>query len=337
MTNPELQILRYSCPSPAWRGATDGRVVTAFRGIRRAWPPVVTALAQSLISNEKLAKEAVLLLEAYIPGLVIEATAVSVRRVSQDSPLKQAFVVAIVAAFQPKLERDVPAIITDLTGYQIPPHYNTLITVLVMMIAVYGISKVIDLLFPGRKKGALDENYSALTVVAGDLIQVPASTIDAAVRARYSGKKPSQISSFVKGFFAPAAGQPGAKIVGGHGIEITPAAIAQIPQLALPEIVEEEEKTESQFENNQRIIVHAMDRDRGRSGWAGHIPALFEDRVPMKLDKSIEPETLFTKTEVTGDVLIVYKENDAGVRSPSEIHLLRIKHPPRAKKRKAAR
>jgi hypothetical protein len=151
--------------------------------------PSVAALAQSLLANERLAKEAVLLLDAYIPGLSIEATAVSVRRISQDSPLRQAFVVAIVAAFQPALEKDVPAIVTDLTGHTLPAQYSSLLTVLVLVIAVYGISKTIELLFPGRKKSELDENYRNLTVVAGDLIQVPPTTIDAAIRARFSGKK----------------------------------------------------------------------------------------------------------------------------------------------------
>jgi hypothetical protein len=297
--------------------------------------PSIAALAQSLLSNERLAKEAVLLLEAYIPGLVIETSAVSVRRITQDSPLKQAFVVAIVAAFQPKLEHDVPVIITDLTGHILPPQYHTLVTVLVMMIAVYGISKAIDLLFPGRKTSALDENYRALTVVAGDLIQIPPATVDAAVRARYSGKKPSQLSAFVKGFFAPTTGQPGAKIVGGPGIEISRDALAQIPQLELSEVDEEAEKTDSEFANNKLIIVHAMDRDRGKVGWAGHIPDLFQDRVPMKLDKSINPESLFSKTRIIGDVLIVYAVSESGERNPTEIHLLRLRDGERSKRRKA--
>jgi hypothetical protein len=57
----------------------------------------------------------------------------------------------------------------------------------------------------------------------------------------------------------------------------------------------------------------------------------------MKLDKSIDPETLFAKTEITGDVLIVYDVDDEGVRTPSEFHLLRIGHAPKPKRRKAPR
>ena len=41
----------------------------------------ISAIAESLVANEKLVKEAVLLLEALIPGLLIERATVSVRRV----------------------------------------------------------------------------------------------------------------------------------------------------------------------------------------------------------------------------------------------------------------
>ncbi len=65
--------------------------------------PTVSALAESLIANERLVKEAVLLLEAFAPGLIVENTTVSVRRIVQESPLKQMLVAAIVTAVQPKL------------------------------------------------------------------------------------------------------------------------------------------------------------------------------------------------------------------------------------------
>jgi len=52
----------------------------------------------------------------------------------------------------------------------------------------------------------------------------------------------------------------------------------------------------------------------------------------MKLDKTINPESLFTKRQITGDVLIVYKLDEEENRIPSEIHLLRIKEPKRRPK-----
>lgn len=252
----------------------------------------------------------------------------------QESPLQQTFVVALVAAYQRQLERDVPKIITDLTGIEVPDQYHTLLTVLVMMVAVYGISKAIELLFPSRGKDELEKNYRSLVVVAGDLIQTPPNEIETAVRSRYSGKKLSQITSLVRGFFAPTAGREHAKIMGPAGVEIGAPALSQIPQLAIPETVEDTEKTDTQFEYSKRIVIHAMDRDRGKLGWAAHIPSLFDDRVPMKLEKGIDPLSLFGKKQIIGDVLIVYRVDEADNRVPSEVHLLRISPPKRATKKK---
>jgi hypothetical protein len=215
----------------------------------------ISAVAESLVANERLAKEAALLLEALVPGLLIEHTTISVRRIVQESPLKEAFVVALVAAFQPKLEHDMPKIITDLTGVTIPDHYHTLLSLLVMIVAIYGISKAIDMLFPSRGKKELERDYQNLVVVAGDLIQIPAAQIDTAVRARYSGRRASQVTSLVRGFFAPTAGKSMAQILAPDGNAISSSALMEIPQLAIPQTVEEIEKTDTQFENNKRIVI----------------------------------------------------------------------------------
>jgi hypothetical protein len=296
----------------------------------------VSVVAESLVANAKLAVEAAFLLEAFIPGFVIERAEASVRSLSHESPLQQAFIVALVAAYQKNLEKDVPAIVTDLTGLVVPERYHTLLTIVVLMIAIYGISKTIERLFPSKKTDKIEENFKSLTIVAGDLIQIAPAQIEATVRGRLADKKQNQLGAAIRGFFAPAVGREGASIVGG-GTEISAPTLAQIPNLSTPETETPSDVIDTKFENNQRIIIHAMDRDRSKMGWAGHIPELFDERVPMKLDKSIDPESLFTKTEITGDVLIVYDVDDEGVRTPSEFHLLRIGHAPRPKRRKAPR
>jgi hypothetical protein len=295
----------------------------------------VSVIAESLVANGTLAVEAAYLLEALIPGLVVERAEVSVRRVTHESPLEQAFVVAIVAAFQPDMVRDVPLIFKDLTGVEVPHRYDTILTVVVMMIAVYGISKAIERLFPARKTDKIDENLRNLTVVAGDLIQAPPGEIEAAVRGRLVDKEQGKLTKAIHNFFAPIVGKEGASIAGG-GSEIDSPALAQIPNFATAEAESESDASESAFENDQRIIIHAMDRDRGKLGWAGHIPALFDERVPMKLDRTIDPESLFTKTEITGDVLIEYDIAGDGKKTPAQFHLLRLGKAPKPKRKRAA-
>jgi hypothetical protein len=175
----------------------------------------ISVIAESLVANGKLAMEAAFLLEALIPGMVIERAEVSVRRISHESPLQQAFVVAVVAAFQKDVARDVPLIFTDITGLELPERYHTLLTVIVLMIAIYGISKAIERLFPARKTDRIEENSRNLTVVAGDLIQMPPAQIEATIRGRLVDKKQTNMGMAIRNFFAPTIGKDGATIVGG--------------------------------------------------------------------------------------------------------------------------
>jgi len=224
----------------------------------------VAVVAESLVANGSLAVEAAFLLEALIPGLVIERAEASVRLISHESPLKQAFIVAVVAAYQKDMVRDVPIIFKDLTGMEVPEQYQTtILTVVVMMIAAYGISKAIERLFPARKTDKIDENFRNLTIVAGDLIQLPPSEVEATIRGRLADKKQAKLGKAIRNFFAPTIGKEGATIFGG-GSEIGSPALAQIPNFTTAEAESEGDVTESAFENNQRIIIHAMDRDRGK-------------------------------------------------------------------------
>jgi hypothetical protein len=71
-----------------------------------------------------------------------------------------------------------------------------------------------------------------------------------------------------------------------------------------------------------RIILHAMDSDSKRRGWAGHIPALIDDRIPMHLEKSISPHTIFGKREISGDILLTHEEDEKGDMQPKEFLLI---------------
>ena len=98
------------CIIPPWEwGKRGGSITQSFVQYDLDGRSSVAAVAESLLANEKLIKEAALLLEALFPGLVIEQTTVSVRRIGQESPLTQAFVAALVVAFQPCQEQTWPS------------------------------------------------------------------------------------------------------------------------------------------------------------------------------------------------------------------------------------
>ena len=121
-----------------------------------------------------MAVEAADLVGGLIPGLVVERAEVSVRRVSGESPLQQAFVVAIVTAYQ------------NGNGEQraktLHRHHLTI---------TRSLGKAIEGLWPTKKSDKIDENFRNLTIVAGDPIQTPFDEIKAAVRGRLADKESS--------------------------------------------------------------------------------------------------------------------------------------------------
>lgn len=145
------------------------------------------------------------------------------------------------------MEKEVPELLRSLVGDVIPPEYNTLVTVIVMLIAIYGISKAMDRIFPERGKGHIT------------------------------------------------------------------ATDADLPAIS------------TEFHQNVRIIFHAMDRDRKRLGWAGHVPSLFDERIPMHLEKALEPSSIFGKNEVKGDILLTREEDKNGDMQPKEFLLIHVK------------
>jgi hypothetical protein len=85
---------------------------------------------------------------------------------------------------------------------------------------------------------------------------------------------------------------------------------------------EDKPKTSAEFHRNVRIILHAMDSDSKKRGWAGHIPDLIDDRIPMHLEKSVSPTSIFGKRDLRGDILLTREEDEKGDMQPKEFLLI---------------
>ncbi|WP_026379441.1 hypothetical protein [Afifella pfennigii] len=287
-------------------------------------------VAASLLANERLLRQAIPALESLFPGIKIETKRVSLPSLSQESPLKELFAFAVVMTFQKDLEKEVPDLISGMLGVEVSDKYDTLLTVLVMILAIWGISKGFEKLFPGKKSTNLDEERARLINVAGDLIQVSPEHVESAIDAATTGRRSRSIASSAGRFFLPSRAS-GAAEVRSHNPDasIKRAAVEEARSaigVSLSDDDETDAQPESEFKLDVDIELHASDRDKTRTGWAGHIPGVFEDRVPMRVDKSITPQSLFGRTRLHGDVYIVYDVKDDGELAPREFLLLRLKN-----------
>ena len=286
-------------------------------------PVSVEDIVQSLYANEQLLREAVIILERTIPGLNIEPGFVAVREVSKHSPLRELLAFAVVMTFQEDLKKEVPKLFEDLTGVGISDKYDTLITVLVMLIAIYAISAVATRI-TGKRPEKLDRDRERLITVAGNYINVSPQELESAITDSVEGKRRSTLESSAKRFFRPVKGRPNTGIKTDQDPGISSDAIAEVPSDAMVAASEVDEPFRTEFVKGVTIELHAMDRDRLKLGWAGHVRGVTGSRIKMILDKSISPESLFGKKLIRGDILMVYLKFPDGSETEKEFHLLRL-------------
>jgi hypothetical protein len=108
------------------RGGNRMDIVTPHQIVFETNEPVpIAEIVASLLGAEQLFRDVAPLLEAIFPGFRVERINVSVRVISQESPLRELFVVGVIATFQKDLEKDVPTVIEHLSGAHIPDEYRT--------------------------------------------------------------------------------------------------------------------------------------------------------------------------------------------------------------------
>ncbi|WP_313666187.1 hypothetical protein [Shinella sp.] len=289
-------------------------------------PVAVDDLVKSIEAHARLMTATTELLEKLVPGLEIEAKRVSVLQLSQQSPLRELFAFSVVITYQKELEKEVPALIESFTGVELSDQYDTLVTVLVMLVAIYGVAKAFDLLFPGRSKENLAEAQESLAKRAAAMLGTTYQRVVAAVEVIFTGRSNRVLVGASQKVFAPTRNHPQASIRDDRQqVLVSPSATrdAQAASgLPYEPDTTDDPVSHSEFHRNVRIVLHAMDRDRKKRGWAGHCPDLFDDRIPMHLEKSIDPEGIFGKDEVRGDILLTSEEDEDGKMQPKEFLLV---------------
>ncbi len=225
--------------------------------------------------------------------------------------------------FQEDLDERIPAAISALIGTDIPEGYEGMITVITIAIVTYGVYWALSKI--GKKDApeglTVLGNYNQIIQVGRDMIGVDEEVVKAAVEKRFAKSRGPVIARRALEMLRPAQREPGAGVTGG-GAEIAPETVAAAPAALNGDSGEDLEAQESY--TDQRIVVHATDKDSHKSGWAGHLPGIWEKRLPMRLFPAIDPKSVFGKDEIVGDVIVVSKKNLDGDYIPYVFHVVGI-------------
>ncbi len=283
--------------------------------------PVSDIIAALQAANE-ISKDVVSLLPSFIEGLKIDASSLNVRSLTQESPLREYFVLALVVAFQSDLKAEVPPMLEDLFNVHISENYDSLATVIFMIVLFYGSSLAVDAIKKAFTKSLprakLDELIELLAVETGRT----ASDIRSIVESRF--EKPaatSRLLGYVGQFFLPSQKARNAPI--SFDRDTVPSeTIREIPYSGSGE---EEKQDFSRYKPYAGIdlYLHAQDRDKSATGWAAVASAISPERIKVRVLDPVKPSDLWQHDHVKADVVVVEKLTANGYR-PVEIQITAI-------------
>ncbi len=80
---------------------------------------------------------------------------------------------------------------------------------------------------------------------------------------------------------------------------------------------------ETAYENHI-VVIHATDLDHSKTGWAGHIPGVWEKRLKMVLFPTIPLNDVFGHKEIKADILVMSKRQPDGNLVPYVFHVINV-------------
>jgi hypothetical protein len=275
----------------------------------------------ALVSAKLLIEEGGYNLTELVRGLQIESVQVSVRTVSQGSHLRELLLVGIYLAVQQPLEREVPALVEELTGAAVPENFRTLLTLSVLVAIFYGIAYAKDLITHVTTDSKLRRQLRALVTDIAHRTGRTEEEIKNLLDERYKPKPKIKVlaeASFR--FFKPSKTQANASIRV-NDRQISSDIVSDVPPTYAYEQVLDAD-TSRNFSAIE-LELHAQDKDREASGWAAVPKGITEKRLRMKLVDGVMPSDLWGRNQVKGDIIVLYKRVGTDV-VPTEIHLMRV-------------
>jgi len=260
---------------------------------------VITALQAA----DALVKDAVSLLPSLYDGIKIEESSLNVRTLSQESPLREYFLLALVVAFQDDLVEEVPPVIEDLFNITINDRYDTIVTVLFMIVVFYGAGLAVDLVKKAVSDSLPREKYEELLGILAQETHRPIAELRQIVHAKF--EKPSATKRLVgqaKQLFLPSQKAKNAAVLFDRDL-IPTETVRDIPYAG-----DSDDKQDfDRYEPHEAIELemHAQDKDKSATGWAAVAESLGGTRLKVRVVDSVLPSAIWGEDRISADLLEV--------------------------------
>jgi hypothetical protein len=283
----------------------------------------IHAVAKSLLATADLIELARPVIEKLMGGTAISISSIRIQEVSNGSPLKEMMWVGLFLAFQKELENEVPVWVEQMFGVSVPEDAKTIVTVLVMILAISIIDQAVQRFMPSKDIQHLRKTLGDQIGVVAEMSQSKPEDIRALVveQTRKDKLSKKMVMAALNWFF-PARQDEGVMISGGGGMRIPADAVREVPP-ALELLIDENKRTRDLF--NVLIDIHRADRDSTEAGWRGIVEEVSKRKLRLQLAPTISPDEVFGRRFIHADVVVVEERQKDGKYRPGVIHIMAIR------------
>lgn len=281
----------------------------------------VTDIIEALQATDDLVRDAAALLPSFIHGLRLNKSSLNVRVLSQESPLKELFLVALVIAYQDDLEAEVPPMLERLFDVTVSDDYDTIVTIAFLAVVFYGVGMAIDAAKKMATSSLPRERYYELASLLAQQTGKTPDDIHRIIRTHF--EKPSAVRRLMrqaKRVFLPSQKDKNAPItVDRHYVSTD--LVREVPYIQADEKPGDFDRYTPY--QNVALEIHAMDRDKASTGWAAIAPTISDRRLKVRVVDPVKTSDVWGKDRVTADVVLVSKLTSDGY-TPAEIQITRL-------------
>lgn len=281
----------------------------------------IADVIEALQATDVLVRDAISLLPSLIDGLEVSSSSLNVRALTQESPLREAFVVALLAIYGPALDQEIPPMLKDVFNVSVSDKYDSIVTVLFLAVVFYGGGLAIDAI----KKTAADSGPRRMLNDLIALLSLETGKSEQDIRKILEAKfdKPSTVRRLIsksKRFFLPSQKDRNAPVVVDRD-RIGSEIVRDVPY------VDEAEKSVdlNRYTPHEdvELELHAMDRDKSSTGWAAVAKGVCSKRLKVRVMEPVQPSDLWSRSSVKADIVLVSKLTANGY-APSEIQVTSV-------------
>lgn len=282
----------------------------------------ISDVAEGLLATEEILLEVIKLLPSLLPGIAVQQQSLSIRQISQESPLTELIAIGLITTFQDDLGVAVPELVLDLFGVAVPEKYDTLLTIVFLVLLLRGaeFAKIAAVRMYGD--GSAKVLLRKLIKDTALSVNKTEEEVEAILNAKYaSPKSVKRLVGAAQKFFVPSHKALNVPIYVDR-LKIPTSVIADIP--TVDELKESRDFDKYTHHTDIYLEIHAMDLDKTNTGWAAIVRDVSSRRLKMKVIEPLTSDVIWGKTSIVGDITVVSKLTSNGY-VPSEIHLTSVK------------